>query len=298
MKLKLGVVFPQTEIGTDPMTVRAYATGVEAAGYDHIVAYDHVFGHRPADRVAWAELGPYTDAHQFHEVFVLFSHLAAITTRIGFATEVLVLPQRQTVLVAKQAAELDLLSGGRLRLGVGVGWNPEEFRALGMDFQNRGARIVEQVETLRRLWASDAITVSGTFHNIASGGINPRPGHAIPVWIGGHAPVAIKRAAAIADGLMLGHSVAEAPQVIGYVKEMLTANDRDPAVFGFAARLQLDPDDMVGTLEKARAWVRTGISHLSISTMDRGVREPHEHLQLLREFIEAWSSSNEIGAPN
>jgi probable F420-dependent oxidoreductase len=288
--LKLGVVFPQTEIGVDPATIRAYATGVEAAGYDHIVAYDHVFGHRPIDPRAWAELGPYTEEHQFHEVFMLFSHLAAITSRIEFATEVLVLPQRQTVLVAKQAAELDLLSGGRFRLGIGVGWNPEEFRALGMDFKNRGVRVAEQVETLRRLWTSDAITVNGAFHSIASGGINPRPRNAIPIWIGGHAHVALKRAAAIADGLMLEHSIAEAPRVIDSMREMLVANGRDRDGFGFAARIQLDPDDVAGTLEKARAWERVGISHLSINTMDLGVVEPGLHLRLLRDFMEAWLS--------
>jgi len=293
--LKLGVVFPQTEIGIDPATIRAYATGVEDAGYDHIVAYDHVFGHRPADPAAWAELGPYTDAHQFHEVFVLFSHLAAITTRIEFATEVLVLPQRQTVLVAKQAAELDLLSGGRLRLGIGVGWNPQEFRALGMDFQNRGARVVEQVATMRRLWASDSISLNGTFHDIPPGGINPRPDHSIPVWIGGHAQVALRRAAAIADGLMLEHSVSEAPKVMSLVREMLKANDRDAAGFGFAARLQLEPGDVTGTLTKAHAWARTGVSHLSIITMDRGITRPLDHLRLLREFMEVWSAGDKLG---
>lgn len=287
--MKLGVVFPQTEIGVDPAIIRAYATGVEAAGFDHIVAYDHVLGHRPTDPAAWAELGPYTAEHQFHEVLVLFSHLAAITSRIEFATEVLILPQRQTVLVAKQAAELDLLSGGRFRLGIGVGWNPEEFRALGMDFRNRGARVTEQVETLRRLWASDAITVSGAFHAIASGGINPRPRSVIPIWIGGHAKVALKRAAAIADGLMLEHSIAEAPRVIGEVREMLVENGREADAFGFAARIQLDPDDVTGTVEKARAWERVGISHLSINTMDLGVAEPSRHLRLVRDFIRAWS---------
>lgn len=288
------MVFPQTEIGVDPATIRAYAIGVEAAGYDHIVAYDHVFGHRPDDPAAWAELGPYTATHQFHEVFVLFSHLAAITTRIEFATEVLVLPQRQTVLVAKQAAELDLLSGGRLRLGVGVGWNPEEFRALGMEFKNRGARVADQVETLRRLWASDAITAKGPFHTITSGGINPRPHRPIPIWIGGHAPVALKRAAAIADGLMLEHSVTEAPSVIAAVREMVASNRRNAADFGFAARIQLEPHDMAGTLEKARAWARVGISHLSITTMDRGVEEPSRHLRLARDFMEAWSPGADI----
>jgi len=151
------------------------------------------------------------------------------------------------------------------------------------------------VETMRRLWASDAISLSGTFHDIPPGGINPRPDHSIPVWIGGHAQVALRRAAAIADGLMLEHSVSEAPQVMSLVREMLVANDRDPAVFGFAARLQLEPSDVAGTLEKARAWARTGVSHLSIGTMDCGITKPLDHLRLLREFIEAWSTGDKLG---
>ena len=288
--MKLGIVFPQTEIGVDPQVIRGYATGVEAAGYDHLVAYDHVLGHRPADPVAWAELGPYTDEHQFHEVFVLFAHLAAITTRIEFATEVLILPQRQTVLVAKQAAELDLLSGGRFRLGIGVGWNPEEFRALGMDFKNRGARVEEQVVTLRKLWSSGSITVIGRHHDIVSGGINPRPARLIPIWIGGHAPIAVRRAAAIADGLMLEHTIDEAPDLIASIREMLVSNGRDPREFGFAARVQLDPGDLADTVSRASAWESVGLSHLSITTMDCGVVEPQDHLRLALEFMTRWSS--------
>src|SRR6185437_6943472 len=157
-RLKLGAVFPQTEIGDDPAVIRAYAQGVEEAGFDFLAAYDHVLGHRPADPGQWRRLGPYTDEHGFHEVFVLFAYLAAVTTRLELVTEVLVLPIRQTVLVAKQAAEIDLLSRGRLRLGIGVGWNPEESRAMGMTFHERGRRVVEQVELLRRLWSEEVVT--------------------------------------------------------------------------------------------------------------------------------------------
>lgn len=289
--MKLGVVFPQTEIGSDPNRIRSYAIGVEEAGFDHIVAYDHVLGHRPDDASAWAILGPYTDVHAFHEVFVLFSHLAAITSRIEFATEVLVLPQRQTVLVAKQAAELDLLSGGRFRLGIGVGWNPEEFAALGMNFHDRGKRVVEQVEILRRLWRDELTTVDGKFHTIKSGAVNPRPGRAIPIWIGGHATVALNRAAAIADGFMLEHSLEEAPAVIATLQAQLVENGRDPMKFGLAARIQLREDDLEAALKAAHAWEQVGATHLSVNTMEEGTGHPDDHLRLARTFIEAWARS-------
>jgi probable F420-dependent oxidoreductase len=292
--MKLGVVFPQTEIGSDPDRIRNYARGVEEAGFDHLVSYDHVLGHRPVDPVAWAGLGPYTDEHAFHEVFVLFSHLAAITSHLEFATEVLVLPQRQTVLVAKQAAELQLLSGGRLRLGIGVGWNPEEFRALGMNFHDRGKRVVEQVEVLRRLWSDELTTLDGHFHTIRDGAVNPLPPRPIPIWIGGHAPVALKRAAAIADGLMLEHSLQEAPAVIATVRAGLLAAGRDPTAFGLAARIQLRKGEVDSALDEARAWEGVGASHLSVSTMDEGIKDPDSHLRLARSFIEAWERTSRL----
>lgn len=290
------MVFPQTEIGNDPDRVRAYARGVEHAGFDHIVAYDHVLGHRPQDPTAWANVGPYTDAHAFHEVFVLFSHLAAITSRIEFATEVLVLPQRQTVLVAKQAAELDLLSGGRLRLGVGVGWNPEEFRALGMNFHDRGKRVVEQVSILRRLWGDDLTTVQGQFHTIAAGALNPRPRRPIPIWIGGHAPVALRRAAAIADGLMLEHSLAEAPEIIANLRADLAENGRDPSSFGLAVRIQLRHSALDSAVREARAWEQMGITHLSVNTMDDGIEDADRHVEVACSFMGAWLNSTGEGA--
>jgi probable F420-dependent oxidoreductase len=289
--MKLGVVFPQTEIGADPDRIRNYARGVERAGFDHLVAYDHVIGHRPQDPAAWAELGPYTDEHAFHEIFVLFAHLAAITSHLELATEVLVLPQRQTVLVAKQAAELQLLSGGRLRLGIGVGWNYEEFRALGMNFHDRGKRVVEQVKLLRRLWTEDLVSVDGEFHTITAGAINPRPVQPIPIWIGGYAPVALKRAAAIADGLMLEHTLAEAPAVIASVREGVIAAGRDPAAFGLAVRIQVRAGELEAAIDEARAWERVGVSHLSVTTMDEGVENPDDHLKLALAFMGAWERS-------
>ena len=294
--MKLGVVFPQTEIGSDPDRIRRYAIGVEEAGFDHLVAYDHVLGHRPDDPAGWSNLGPYTDAHPFHEVFVLFSHLAAITSRLEFATEVLVLPQRQTVLVAKQAAELDLLSGGRLRLGIGVGWNPEEFRALGMNFHDRGKRVVEQVDILRRLWRDEITTFDGQFHTIRSGAVSPRPRRAIPIWIGGSVTVAFKRAAAIADGFMLEDSLDAAPSVIATLRAELVENRRDPMNFGLAARIQLQERALEVALQQAREWEKLGATHLSVTTMGGGIADPDRHLELARTFIDAWTRSRKAEA--
>lgn len=289
--MKLGVVFPQTEIGDDPAEIRAFAQGVEAGGFDFLAAYDHVLGHRPADPAQWSELGPYTDEHAFHEVFVLFAYLAALTTRLELVTEVLVLPIRQTVLVAKQAAEIDLLSGGRLRLGVGVGWNPEESRAMGMNFRDRGRRLVEQVELMRRLWREDVVTMRGQFHDVEQGGIKPRRGGSmIPIWIGGAAPVVIQRAAAIADGLMFEHSLEEAPAVIEEINRSRRDRHRESEPFGFAARVHLREGEIDEAVATARAWREIGITHLSVETMDEGLSRPGAHLELVRAFMGRWDS--------
>lgn len=281
-------MFPQTEIGDDVGVVREYALGSEKAGYDFLAAFDHVLGHRPADPRGWREKGPYTDFHPFHEVFVLFSYLAAITTTLEFVTEVLVLPQRQTVLVAKQAAELQLLSGGRLRLGIGVGWNPEEYRALGMNFHDRGRRIVEQVAVLRRLLAEDLVTFQGEHHSIEAMSVKPRPPSPVPIWIGGYADVAIKRAAAIADGFVLDHRLDEAPRVIIALKDHLVREGRKLEDFGLAARVQLHADDIAGCVEMALAWQTLGITHLSVSTMNQELGDPRQHLKLAVKFMDAW----------
>ena len=153
--MRFGVVFPQTEIGTDPITIRDYAQAAEELGYHHILAYDHVIGANPASRPGWRP--PYTYRDTFHEPFVLFGYLAGLTKKIELVTGIIILPQRQTVLVAKQAAALDVLSGGRLRLGVGIGWNPVEYEALGENFKNRGRRSEEQVEVMRKLWTQELV---------------------------------------------------------------------------------------------------------------------------------------------
>jgi probable F420-dependent oxidoreductase len=286
--LTLGVVFPQTEIGNDVGTIRDFAMRVEQAGYRYLAAYDHVLGHRPNDPSGWKTVGPYTVEQPFHEVFVLLAFLAAITTRIELVTEVLVLPQRQAALVAKQAAEVQLLSQGRLRLGVGVGWNPEEYRALGMAFQDRGRRIAEQIEVMRRLWSEDVVSFEGSNHSIRSAGIKPRADFSIPVWMGGSAPVVLRRAAQIADGFILDEHRNTAGEVIAQLDAHLAASERSRSSFGIAGQMQLDPNDLERSAEEAFAWTTLGVSHLSVITMDAGLFDPRDHARLAIDFMAAW----------
>ena len=184
--MKFGVVFPQTELGADPDVVAKFATTAEELGFDHLIAYDHVLGANTASRPDWQ--GPYTSESMFHEPFVLFSYLAGLTTRLELVTAVIILPQRQTSLVAKQAACLDVLSKGRLRLGIGTGWNAVEYEALGENFHDRGKRSEEQIDLLRKLWAEETITYDGRWHKVTDAGLKPLPTErSIPVWLGGMA---------------------------------------------------------------------------------------------------------------
>src|SRR3954447_8311199 len=198
--MHIGVVYPQTELRGDPIAVRTIATAVEDLGFDHLLAYDHVVGAVHADRTP-PLTGPYTELDPFHDPFMMFAYLAGITERITFATGVLILPQRQTVLVARQAADLDLLSGGRLRLGVGVGWNPVEYEALGEEFSTRGARQEEQIELLRRLFSEPVVDFAGRFDRVDRASLLPKPARPVPIWLGG-GTAAIERAARLADGFM------------------------------------------------------------------------------------------------
>src|ERR1700742_5314111 len=196
--MRIGVVFPQTELGGDPAVVRAYAQGVEELGFTHILAYDHVVGADPKVHRGWH--GPYNIHSTFHEPFVMFGYLAAITS-LELVTGVIILPQRQSVLVAKQAAEVDLLTGGRFRLGIGLGWNAVEFEALGEDFSRRGARLSEQVGLLRQLWTERSVTFAGTFDTVTAAGLAPPPvQRPIPVWFGGQSRPAYVRIGELADG--------------------------------------------------------------------------------------------------
>ena len=197
--MRFGVVFPQTEIGADPLVIRDFAQAAEALGYHHILAYDHVIGANPASRPGWRP--PYSHRDSFHEPFVLFGYLASLTKNIELVTGIIILPQRQTVLVAKQAAALDVLSGGRLRLGIGIGWNPVEYEALGENFKNRGRRCEEQVEVMRKLWTQELVSFEGKWHKITDAGLNPLPiQKPIPIWFGGTDDRALRRLARLGDG--------------------------------------------------------------------------------------------------
>src|SRR3972149_3411342 len=239
--MKIGVVLPQTEIGNDPAAIKAYAQAVEDMGLTHILVFDHVLGANPDRPGGWK--GPYTYRHGFHEPFVLFGFLAAATRRVELVTGIIILPQRQTALVAKQAAAVDVLSGGRLRLGVAVGWNPVEFEALGEDFATRGRRIEEQIEVMRALWTRELVTVAGTRHRISDAGLNPLPvQRPIPVWMGGGSEGGQPRMARIADGWMPHFRPgAPAQAAVDRLHGMIRDAGRDPKAFGDEGRTTLPP---------------------------------------------------------
>jgi probable F420-dependent oxidoreductase len=285
--MKIGVVFPQVEIGNDPTAIRDYAQAVEALGYTHILAFDHVLG---ANRASHPDLkGPYTHEHAFHEPFVLYGFLAALTRRVELVTGIIILPQRQAALVAKQAAAVDVLSGGRLRLGVAVGWNFVEFEALGEDFTTRGRRIEEQIEVMRALWTRPLVTFKGRWHRITDAGINPLPvQRPIPVWMGGDSEVVIRRAARLADGWMPHFRPGPEAQAVidrlhGWVKEA----GRDPARFGIEGRFTLAQVPRNGWAKEVAAWrAMRGVTHLSIHTVGLGLKSPADHVETLRRLRE------------
>lgn len=282
--MRIGAVFPQLEIGADPAVIRNWAETAESAGYRHVLAYDHVLGADPANRPGWSG---YTDQSLFHEVFVLFGYLAAVTTELELVTGVLILPQRQTALVAKQAAEVDVLSGGRLRLGVGIGWNPVEYQALGVPFEQRGARLTEQVDLLRKLWAEPTVTYRGRFHDVEEAGLNPLPPRrAVPVWFGGTAEAVLRRTGRIGDGWMPQRAPddlarAQVQRLRGYAEEA----GRDPSEVGVEARLTLSAVPDSEWADYAAGWRELGATHLCVNTMGMGLSGPAEHAKVLAEVL-------------
>jgi probable F420-dependent oxidoreductase len=280
--MRFGVVFPQTEIGTDPAVIRDFAQTAEALGYHHILAYDHVIGANPASRQGWRP--PYTHKDSFHEPFVLFSYLAGVTKTLEFTTGVIILPQRQTVLVAKQAAALDVLSGGRLRLGIGIGWNPVEYEALGENFKNRGRRSEEQVEVLRQLWTQELVTYEGQWHRITDAGLNPLPiQRPIPIWFGGSDDRALRRLARLGDGWfpMMGpdDTCRAAIEKIGsYAREA----GRDPKSIGIESRVTIGQKSPEEWKKEIEAWKNLGATHLAVNTMKAGLPTPTAHIEAIR----------------
>lgn len=276
------MVFPQTETSPDPGALRAFVEAAEGLGYAHIVLYDHVLG-AAADRPGgWR--GPYSEKDPFHEVFVVMGFMAAITSRIELVTEVLVLPQRQAALVAKQAAEVDMLSRGRLRLGVGIGWNRVEYEALGEDFRTRGRRVEEQVELIRRLLADPVVDFKGEFHSVSMAGLNPLPGRRIPIWMGGTSDPAKRRIARIADGWMMDATMEADPRAaLVNMHDLVAEAGRNHADFGVDMRFGIagGPEK---TAEAMAEWHQLGITHATINPMGAGLTWPSGHIDALGRF--------------
>ena len=292
--MKLGVTFPQTEIGPDPVVVRDYIQAAEGAGFDYVLIYDHVIGAAPETIAPRLGRAPgYIHTTLFHEPFVLYGYLAALTRRLELVTGVVILPQRQTVLIAKQAAEVDVLSGGRLRLGVGLGWNFTEYAALNETFENRGRRVEEQIEVLRRLWTEESVTFEGKWHRLEQQAIVPLPvQRPIPIWLGGSDDRVLRRAARLADGWYpLGSPDEAMEQRLTTLRTYTQEAGRDPAALGIDARVDMartpDPDTWVA---EARVWDQWGASHLSINTMNAGLSSPAEHIDAILRFKQAMDT--------
>jgi probable F420-dependent oxidoreductase len=280
--MHIGVVFPQTEIGNDPIAIRDYAQAAEELGYRHLLIYDHVLGASTASRPDWR--GAYTSDTLFHEPFVLFGYLAGLTRRLELVTGVIILPQRQTALVAKQAAEIDVLSGGRLRLGVGIGWNAVEYQALGENFHNRGARMEEQIAVLRALWTQPVATFNGRWHQIEAAGIKPLPvQRPIPIWIGATADAAIERAGRIGDGWMPQRGPDDLARAqLERLRQAAAAAGRSPEAVGVEARLNIGQSPAAEWARYAEGWRNLGATHLCVNTMGAGLHSPQEHIDALR----------------
>lgn len=279
--MRIGVVFPQTEIGADVGTIRAYAQAVEQLGYAHLLAYDHVLGADPEIHNPWG--GPYNIDTTFHEPFVLFGYLAACTT-LELVTGIIILPQRQTALVAKQAAEVDILTQGRFRFGIGLGWNKVEYDALGADFHTRGRRMDEQVELLRRLWTERSVTFAGTFDRVTGAGIAPMPvQQPIPLWFGAASERAYERVGRLADGwfpqVPPGEHLAAARAI---VDRAARAAGRDPDAIGLEGRVSWTPDGIDKLVDHVGRWRAAGATHLSINTMNAGLASPDDHVRVLK----------------
>lgn len=290
--MRVGVAFPTTEIGNDPAVVRDFAQAAEEAGYDHLTCIDHVVGSGEAAE-GWRAY--YTRDNPFHEVMVLFGFIAAVTRKIELTPAVVILPQRQTVLVAKQAAEIDVLSGGRLRFGVGIGWNDVEYEALGEEFRTRGRRIEEQAQVLRALWTQELVSFKSERHTLNGVGMNPLPvQRPIPLWFGAFEKPAIQRAARLADGWLLNPRLApgdEATDLIGTFQAAARAAGRDPSGIGMDATLHVadrSPEQCAAELE---AWRAHGATHVTIRTMYSGLTSPQQHIEKIREIRAALPRS-------
>ncbi len=291
--MRVGVVFPQTEIGPDPGAIRDYVQAAEDLGYSHLIAYDHVLGADTRFHEGWS--GGYALNDMFHEPLVVFGYMAAITKTLELVTAILILGQRQTALVAKQAAEVDILSGGRLRLGVGIGWNHVEYEALGQNFHNRGRRTEEQIPLLRALWTQEVVNFKGRWNQVTDAGINPLPvQRPIPIWMGAGGrlnPVppepVLRRVARLADGWFPQFSPDETGrETVTRVREYAREEGRDPSVIGMEARINIIDGDPEFWVNRARAWEDLGATHIAVNTMRAGLESPEAHINAIRQFKE------------
>ncbi len=284
--MQIGAVFPHNEIGTDPGAIKAYAQGVEAMGITHLLIYDHVLGADP-DREGGFR-GPYDKDVAFHEPFTTFAFIAGVTDKIDLITTVMILPQRQTVLAAKQAAEVALLSNNRFKLGIGVGWNELEYVGLNETFNNRGRRQEEQVDVMRKLWSEDSLDYTGEYHRIDKASINPRPSKTIPIWFGGSAPALLDRVARLGDGwipLMGANDKAKA--CIDTIKQTRKAAGLSFANFGIQAQAQYAGGSPERWRKHAEAWREMGCTHLAIATHNAGPTTVDGHLARIGEYQQA-----------
>lgn len=285
-KLRIGAVFPQNEIGDDPGAVKAFAQAAEGLGYDYLVYYDHVLGADTSNRPNWS--GPYTHLDTFHEPFVTFGYLAAITEKIELTTSILILPQRQTALVAKQAAQVDVLSGGRLRLGIGVGWNEVEFEALGENFRDRGRRSVEQIELLRLLWTNEIVDFHGKWHTIDHAGLRPMPiQRPIPIWFGGgKTDTVLKRIARLGDGWMPQVLPNEqGRQILDKFKQYVFDANRKMEDVGIDARIRLQ-NGFDQALIDFNTWSEWGATHIAANSLHSGLTHVDQHIEMIEKFRE------------
>ena len=285
--MKIGLVYPQTEFGSDPAAIRDYAQTAEGLGFSHILTYDHVLGANPDRPGGWS--GPYTYQNTFMSPLLLYSYMAAVTTKLEFVTGIVILPQRQTALFAKQAATLDVLCGGRLRLGIGIGWNQVEYTSLNEDFSNRGKRVEEQVELLKLLWTKPLVEFKGRWHTIPDAGINPLPvQRPIPIWFGGHAKPVLRRVARLGDGWMPNYRrAAEAVPSLEAIERYLEEAGRSRDEIGVEPRLHFGDGDPAVWISTLKDWEKVGATHASFNTMGHGFDTPEKHIAAIRLFAEA-----------
>ena len=290
--MRIGAVFPQLEAGTDIGAITDYIQNVESLGFDHVLAFDHVLGANASSRPGWS--GAYQHTDSFYEPMTFYSYVAAITSRLELATGVIILPQRQTALFAKQSATLDLISGGRLRLGIGTGWNQVEYEALGENFHNRGKRSEEQIDLLRKLWSQELVTFEGKFHTVTDAGLNPLPPErSIPIWFGGMADPVLERVAKMGDGwLPLGSPNDKLKISFDTLKKYLDQNSKSMSDIGVEAMISLKNSDSDTDIRKdLSSWAEMGTTHISINTMNCGLKFPGEHIKAISNFIKIAKES-------